>query len=99
MTRRRVAIVTPWYPTLDQPYRGAFVRAAVQATGPACDRLTVYHCDDWAHALPPEPVFTAYRTLLPHTPSADTPTAAGVHAVYLPVPFRSGQGYAEVARR
>jgi glycosyltransferase involved in cell wall biosynthesis len=99
--KREVAFVTPWYPTLDQPYRGAFVRAAALATSPACGDVTVYHCDDWAHWLSPREsaaVDRAYRELLPIASSA-RPSDDGTRLVYLPVPSRAGGRYADTARR
>ena len=38
-----VAVVTPWYPSAQMPFRGAFVRTMVEATAPGT-RTTVYHC-------------------------------------------------------
>ena len=48
---RDVAVVTPWYPTRELPFRGSFVQAMVEATAPGCDRFTVYHCDPWVAAM------------------------------------------------
>jgi glycogen(starch) synthase len=98
----QVAFVTPWYPTLDQPYRGAFVRAAALATSPACGGITVYHCDDWAHWLSPREsaqVDRAYRALLPIAASSRPRADGGARVIYLPIPSRAGATYAKIARR
>ena len=98
---RDVAILTHWYPTRELPFRGAFVRAMVDATAPGCDRMTVYHCDAWVAALPggdDDIVGQAHRELLPHAVRS-TPTVGGADLRYLPVPIPRGQGHAEIARR
>jgi glycosyltransferase involved in cell wall biosynthesis len=98
---RDVAIVTPWYPTRELPFRGAFVRAMVDATAPGCDQVTVYHCDAWVSSLSQRVdhiVGAAHRDLLPYAVHS-VPTLDGVDLVYLPVPIPRGQGHAEIARR
>ncbi|WP_243420818.1 glycosyltransferase [Micromonospora globispora] len=98
---RDVAVLTPWYPTRELPFRGAFVRAMVDATAPGCDRMTVYHCDAWVAALD-EPtdraVLAAHRALMPHTLHRN-PTVGGAELVYVPVPVPRGRGHAEIADR
>jgi glycogen(starch) synthase len=47
-TGRRVAVVTPWYPDTQRPYRGSFVQAMVTAVEPDCDAVDVYHLDAWS---------------------------------------------------
>lgn len=44
---KRVAVVTPWYPDAQVPYKGAFVQAKVEAAAPGCDEVSVYHLDGW----------------------------------------------------
>lgn len=98
---REVAVVTPWYPTRELPYRGAFVRAMVEATAPGCDRATLYHCDSWVARMSPgleESVDRAQAELLP-VASRTRPTAGGAGLVYLPVPVPRGLAYGELARR
>lgn len=100
-TERNVAIVTPWYPTRELPFRGAFVRAMVEATAPGCDRATVYHCDAWGARLSPEQdeaVQRAHRALLPRSlPRGSTVGGAGL--TYLPVPMPRGLLFAANALR
>lgn len=40
-----IAVVTPWYPTADKPYGGAFVRAWTRALALGPERLTVIHLE------------------------------------------------------
>jgi glycogen(starch) synthase len=42
-----LAVVTPWYPGPDDPFAGAFVRAATAAVGPAAGRVAVLHTENW----------------------------------------------------
>jgi glycogen(starch) synthase len=98
-----VAVVTPWYPTAQQPFAGAFVQAMVEATGPGTD-MTVYHCEEWAHRRPPAEaaaIEAAYEVLLglTHRPARAVPAAGGAGMIRVPVPLSVGLGYAAIARR
>lgn len=98
---RDVAIVTPWYPTRDMPFRGAFVQAMVGATAPGCDRVTVYHGDAWVAALSDrddELVGRAHAELL-GLATAQTPTVGGANLRYVPVPIPRGRWHAAIAHR
>jgi glycogen synthase len=99
-SRRRVAVVTPWYPTLETPFRGAFVQAMVDATAPGCDEVTLYHLDRWDMRTSPRrqrSIAAAHRGLLPHA-LRPTETVGGAALVYLPVPTQAGTDFAGVAR-
>lgn len=48
---RDVAVVTPWFPSGELPFRGAFVRTMVEATATVADSMTVYHCDPWVSRM------------------------------------------------
>ncbi|MFI0719863.1 glycosyltransferase family 4 protein [Streptomyces sp. NPDC021224] len=94
------AVVTPWYPTRELPFRGAFVRAMVDATAPGCDTFTVYHCDAWVAAMDAaaeERVEAANRKLLARAVHA-VPTSGGAELVHFPVTTPRGQGYGAQAR-
>jgi glycosyltransferase involved in cell wall biosynthesis len=99
--RRSVAIVTPWYPSSQATFAGAFVSAMVEAVVPGCDEVTVYHCDRWgSRATEAEDLQTwsAHRELL----SGGVPrgqTTAGAGLVYVPVPVRSEMSFAANAIR
>jgi glycosyltransferase involved in cell wall biosynthesis len=95
-----VAVVTPWYPSAQLPFRGAFVHAMVAATAPGT-HTTVYHCDAWAGKLTPEAdaeIGNAFRALLPYA-RLSSRTVGGAELVTVPVPMPSGQTFAEQARR
>ena len=98
---RDVAIVTPWYPTRQVPFGGAFVRAMVEATAPARDRATVYHCDGWGGRISRQQVGAverAHRALVTRG-VRESSTVGGAGLFYVPVPVRAGITYAEAAAR
>ncbi|MER5455138.1 glycosyltransferase family 4 protein [Micromonospora sp. NPDC002389] len=98
---RDVAIVTPWYPTRELPFRGAFVRAMTEATAPGCDQATVYHCDGWWSRLTSEQdaeIGEAQRLLLPQAQAVGQ-TVGGAGLRYVPVPMPGGLSFADIARR
>jgi glycogen(starch) synthase len=94
---RDVAVVTPWYPSAQMPFRGAFVRAMVEATAPR----TVYHTEVWGGRLSSEmdaEVGASYRALLPYA-TLSSRTVAGAELVSIPVPMPRGRPFAEQASR
>jgi glycogen(starch) synthase len=98
---RDVAVVTPWYPSSQLPFRGAFVRAMVEATAPGAGRSTVYHCDAWVGRLSPErdaEIDRALRAVLPHAAGPNR-TVAGAELITVPVPMPRSLPFAEQARR
>jgi glycosyltransferase involved in cell wall biosynthesis len=42
-----LAVVTPWYPSLNRPFAGSFVRTMTAAVAPAFSRTDVLHAEDW----------------------------------------------------
>ena len=42
-----LAVVTPWYPSPDDPFAGAFVRAATAAVRPGFGRVSILHTQSW----------------------------------------------------
>lgn len=97
---RDVAIVTPWYPNRELPFRGAFVQAMVQATAPGCDRVTVLHCDAWwsRPGSPQEEIDQANQVLVKRVRHIST-TTAGARLWYVPVPMPGGRTFAQIAAR
>lgn len=96
-----VDVVTAWYPTTQRPFLGAFVQAMVDATGPSCERMTVYHCDEWGYRPSPaedQAVVEGHHQLLPRT-LRPVPTAGGATLLNLPLPLPIGLPYAEIAHR
>jgi len=96
----KVAVVTPWYPTAQHPFRGAFVQAMVDATGPGTD-MSVFHCEEWGHRQPQGPIADAYAKLLTrtHNPPRFVPTVGGARVTHVPIPLTVTPRYAEVAKR
>ncbi|MFC1416590.1 glycosyltransferase [Streptacidiphilus cavernicola] len=98
-TAREAAVVTPWYPTRELPFRGSFVQAMVEATAPGCDGMTVYHCDPWVAPMAPgeaERVEAANARLLPRA-ARPVPTAGGARLVQFPVTTPRSEGYGDQA--
>ncbi|MEV7296771.1 glycosyltransferase family 4 protein [Streptomyces microflavus] len=42
------AVVTPWYPSPNNPYAGAFVKMATRSVTNNFDRVTILHTEDWS---------------------------------------------------
>lgn len=96
-----VAIVTPWYPSRQRPFLGAFVQAMVEATAPGHDRVRLYHCEEWGHRLTSElsrAVNDGYRELIPHAIRRGR-TVGEAELVHCPVPLPVTTDYAAIARR
>lgn len=97
---RDAAIVTPWYPSRELPFRGAFVQAMVDATAPGCDRAVVYHCDTWVSRMnerTTEAVEAANRKLAPLA-VRPVPTVGGAQLVHLAVTTPRAQEFGPLAR-
>ncbi len=97
---RDAAIVTPWYPSRELPFRGAFVQAMVDATAPGCDSVVVYHCDTWVSRMnerTTEAVEAANRKLAPLA-VRPVPTVGGAQLVHLAVTTPRAQEYGPLAR-
>ncbi|MFH9548735.1 glycosyltransferase [Streptomyces sp. NPDC017435] len=94
-TSRDVAVITPWYPTRELPFRGSFVKAMVEATAPGCDSLTVYHGDPWVapmDAATTKAVEAANAKLMSRAVHR-VPTAGGAELVQYPVTVPRGQNH------
>lgn len=48
VTPSDLAVVTPWYPSPNNPYAGSFVQAATAAVAGNYERVTVFHTEDWS---------------------------------------------------
>lgn len=97
---RRVAVVTPWYPTTRTPYGGTFVQEVVKAVAGRCERVAVYHTDPWTLPQDAEEaarVERAQRELAPRA-SAGFPGAAGSVVRHLPAMLPRGADWAAQAR-
>lgn len=86
-TGPHVAVVTPWYPETQVPFRGSFVHNMVEAVAPGCSRVDVWHLDLWTVPRPPErlrQVWAAQRLILPRS-VPPLPTAAGAVLRRVPI--------------
>ncbi|WP_433730420.1 glycosyltransferase family 4 protein [Actinoplanes sp. CA-051413] len=45
-----LAVVTPWYPSPDDPYAGAFVQASTAAVRPDHNRVAILHTQNWYYS-------------------------------------------------
>jgi len=45
--QRSLAVVTPWYPSVNHPFSGSFVQTQVATVCNHFDRVDVYHTEDW----------------------------------------------------
>jgi glycogen(starch) synthase len=92
-----LAVLTPWYPSPNNPYAGSFVQAMTAAVADRFDRVTVVHTEDWtgrAHpALSDAIKVTADRLLERREliPVLDTPQGT---LVRVPVPLIHRKSYA-----
>ncbi|MEE6259008.1 glycosyltransferase family 4 protein [Plantactinospora sonchi] len=94
--------MTPWYPTRELPFAGAFVRAMVAATATVWDRATVYHVDAWGAPVGRRQyaaIERAHRELLAHGGVPETGTVADARLRYVPVPVRAGTTFAARANQ
>ncbi|WP_405425500.1 glycosyltransferase [Micromonospora sp. NBC_00617] len=93
--------MTPWYPTRQRPFNGAFVQAMVEATAPGYDRVRLYHSEEWGHRLTPEQGAEIERRHLElmHRSLHWSRTVGGAEMLYVPVPLIVTSDYAVIARR
>ncbi|MCX4677308.1 glycosyltransferase family 4 protein [Streptomyces sp. NBC_01433] len=95
-----LAVVTPWYPSPNNPFAGAFVQAAVKAVAGDYERISVLHTEDWAGkadpALEDAIKITSDRLRDQHAliPVLDTPEGA---VTRVPVPLTTRRRYANWA--
>ncbi|MDP4013888.1 MAG: glycosyltransferase [Candidatus Nanopelagicales bacterium] len=105
MVAADLTIVTPWYPTPEHPFGGAFVASQVAALTDAGYQVDVIHTQerDLLGAKPRfGPLRPRWRAWLERNganwgPTSD-PFGGGARLVRIPVPRRSGVPVAELAR-
>ncbi|WP_051940353.1 glycosyltransferase [Phaeacidiphilus oryzae] len=90
---RHLAVVTPWYPSPNNPFAGDFVRAATHAAAPYAHGISILHTEDWtgpAGGLAADVVRTAADRL---------PVSIGQESGLLrvPVPVFPNTSYADQA--
>ncbi len=91
-----VVVVTPWYPTVDKPFGGAFVRSMSAAVHPHVDVLKTVHLDEWP--LPRGDVAQyavrdMHRSLMARGATRRLADMSGGDMVHLPVPVIPRSGY------
>ncbi|MCQ0000487.1 glycosyltransferase family 4 protein [Streptomyces sudanensis] len=92
-----LAVLTPWYPSPNNPYAGSFVQAATAAVAGNYDRVTVFHTEDWSgrgsaalsDAIRVTTDRLRERNALGHVVDTDEATV-----VRVPVPITSRKNYA-----
>ncbi|MEU0275367.1 glycosyltransferase [Streptomyces sp. NPDC006307] len=48
-----LAVLTPWYPSPNNPFAGSFVQAAAEAVAHRYDRISILHTEDWPGSADP----------------------------------------------
>src|SRR5215472_13811639 len=49
----RLAVTTPWHPTLQRPFAGSFVQATTMAVRGLFERIDLYNTEDWTGPADP----------------------------------------------
>ncbi len=100
----RLAVTTPWHPSLQRPFAGSFVQAATAAVAARFERVDLYHTEDWpgpAHPWQAELVRKAYDALAsgpsPRIVSRARRTDEGYWATDVPTPVTPRRDYADWA--
>lgn|GEM_PF-1115395 len=93
---RRLAVVTPWYPSPNNPFAGSFVQAATAAVTDRFREVEILHTEDWtgpASPLHADAVRIAAEALIAPGDAYRTRTAEGL-LTRVPVPVQSKRDYA-----
>jgi len=98
----RLAVVTPWYPSLNRPFAGSFVRTMTAAVADRFARIEVLHAEDWrrpADAVAARRIEQAFHRLAgPATarvPIEPRLTPDGVWLTRVPAPIAPKRRYAD----
>jgi glycosyltransferase involved in cell wall biosynthesis len=101
---RRLAVTTPWHPSLQRPFAGSFVQAATAAVARRFERVDLYHTEDWtgpAHPSQAGLVRKAYDRLTAgpqrRIVSRERMTPDGYWATDIPTPVTPRRDYADWA--
>ncbi|MGH3415356.1 MAG: glycosyltransferase [Actinocrinis sp.] len=100
----RLAVTTPWHPSLQRPFAGSFVQAATAAVTARFERVDLYHTEDWpgpAHPWQAALVRKAYDALASgpgrRIVSRARMTDEGYWATDVPTPVTPRRDYADWA--
>jgi glycosyltransferase involved in cell wall biosynthesis len=74
-----LAVVTPWYPSPNDPFAGAFVQAAVQSVGGRAGSVSILHTEHWFY-----PPWRMPGYLIDITTQRELSRAGGLTVVDLP---------------
>ena len=101
----RLAVTTPWHPSLQRPFAGSFVQAATAAVADRFERVDLYHTEDWpgpAHPAQAALVRKGYDALVGgpvrHIRPHARLTADGYWATDIPTPVTPKRDYADWAQ-
>ena len=101
----RLAVTTPWHPSLQRPFAGSFVQAATAAVAGGFERVDLYHTEDWpgpAHPAQAALVRKGYDALVGGPVRRIRPqarlTAEGYWATDIPTPVTPKRDYADWAQ-
>jgi glycosyltransferase involved in cell wall biosynthesis len=100
----RLAVTTPWHPSVQRPFAGSFVQAATAAVTGRFERVDLYHTEDWpgpAHPAQAKLVRKAYDSLTGgpgrRIQSRARLTDEGYWATDIPTPVTPKRDYADWA--
>lgn len=100
----RLAVTTPWHPSLQRPFAGSFVQAATAAVAAEFERVDLYQTEDWpgpAHPWQAKLVRQAYDRLTAGPSPRIVPrarmTPEGYWATDIPTPVTPKRDYADWA--
>jgi glycosyltransferase involved in cell wall biosynthesis len=100
----RLAVTTPWHPSVQRPFAGSFVQAATAAVAGRFERVDLYHTEDWPGPARPAQaglVRKAYDNLVGgpgrRIQSRARLTDDGYWATDIPIPVTPKRDYADWA--
>jgi glycogen(starch) synthase len=101
----RLAVVTPWYPSLNRPFAGSFVRTMTAAVAGRFGAVGVLHPEDWRRPGDPDRAELAARAFdrlagpaTARAPVEPRPTADGWELTRVPAVIRTKRDYADWGR-
>jgi glycogen(starch) synthase len=105
MTGTRLAVTTPWHPTVQRPFAGSFVQTTTAAVAGLFDRIDLYDTEDWTGPADPvqaRAVRQAYAKLTTgparRVRHRSRLTDAGYWVTDIPVPVTPRKDYADWAQ-
>lgn len=106
----RLAVTTPWHPTVQRPFAGSFVQATTAAVRPLFARVDLYDTEDWTGPADPVQARLVARGYAALTGGGAPGKASGARVTFparlspedywvtdIPVPVTPGRTYADWA--